>query len=250
MFEFRGPDRLRDQVPVPAAPEPNMSLALCAPRFPKTVLGIASCTSMGTPHSCTLHAGIPLSALHCPGFPQGSVSCTCSCIAYDLNRSLSLCAMPARQPAPGLGPCNDTVSTSALELAINLALCAPRIPKPYLGTAPCTSMGFPHSGSLQPGSPTSALHSPCFAFGSASSISSRIAIDPTCSSSLRAMTVQTLSLALGPCCGTASIDSTSLHADIRNRCVCCQQLAARVRTQLHTPLPFARPFALGLFLLP
>ena len=227
MFEFRGPDRLRDQVPVPAAPEPNMSLALCAPRFPKTLLGIASCTSMGTPHSCTLHAGIPLSALHFPGFPQGSVSCTCSCIAYDLNRSLFLCAMPARQPAPGLGPCNDTVSTSALELAINLALCAPRIPKPYLGTAPCTSMGFPHSGSLQPGSPTSALHSPCFALGSATGISSRIAIDPTCSSSLRAMTVQTLSLALGPCCGTASIDSSSLHADIRNRCVCCQQLAAR-----------------------
>ena len=91
-------------------------MALCAPRFPENVSGIASCSEMGSTHSRTLHSGqVPL--------------------------ALS-CGELAVEPA------------SCLEPTTSLALCTPRFPDVLSGIASCTDMGSRPSCTLHSGLPT------------------------------------------------------------------------------------------------
>ena len=91
-------------------------MALCAPRFPENLSGIASCSEMGSTHSCTLHSGLAPLALSCGELAVEPASC--------------------------------------LEPTTSLALCTPRFPDVLSGIASCTDMGSRPSCTLHSGLPT------------------------------------------------------------------------------------------------
>ena len=91
-----GDERHRGQV----QPEPKNALALCAPRFPENVSGIASCSEMGSTHSCTLHSGqVPL-ALSCGELAVERAFCLELTNALELVPSAKVLSSASSGPHP------------------------------------------------------------------------------------------------------------------------------------------------------
>ena len=147
-------------------------MALCAPRFPENVSGIASCSEMGSTHSRTLHSGqVPL-ALSCGELAVELASC------LEPTNALALCAPRFPENVSGIASCSEMGSThsctlhsglaplalscgalavepaSCLEPTTSLALCTPRFPDVLSGIASCTDMGSRPSCTLHSSLPT------------------------------------------------------------------------------------------------